>query len=193
MHRAETLQEAFLSGSLLFKAERTWYRRPLWIYRRFVWPIIEVYVEHIWCNDSLFFFSCSADLDNFAPAPWTRAWILSWFLAASFIRSAPKGRSHGGKESFTWPHLHENHTWGYWDNSVRKSNNAHLLIRDNSRVNSVGLTHFLLVRTEIILSPGDFGHISPQEWNSARRDLCIIWREDTRVTHNVRMVYFVSK
>lgn len=28
---------------------------------------------------------------------------------------------------------------------------------------------------------------------SARRDLCIIWPEDTGVTHDVRMRYFVSK
>ena len=58
---------------------------------------------------------------------------------------------------------------------------------------SVGFSCFLLVKSERIWSPGDFGRISPQEWNSARRDLCIIWREDTRVTHNVRMRYFASK
>lgn len=47
-------------------------RRPLWIYRRLVWPIIEVYVKQISCNDSIFFLSsCTADLDNFAPAPRT--------------------------------------------------------------------------------------------------------------------------
>lgn len=76
-------------------------RRPLWIYRRLVWPIIEVYVKQIWCNDSIFFFSsCTVDLDNFAPASRTRAWILSWFLAASSIRLAPKGRSHSGEGEF---------------------------------------------------------------------------------------------
>lgn len=86
-------------------------RRPLWIYRRLVWPIIEVYVKQIWCNDSIFF-----------SPPALQIWIILHLphehereSSLDFWRRPPSGRRQKveatvGKKSLSWPHLHKSHT-----------------------------------------------------------------------------------
>lgn len=91
-------------------------RRPLWIYRRLVWPITEVYVKQIWRNDSIFFFF---------PPPALQIWIILhlpqeqerestldfWLRPASGRRRQVDAPAE--EKTLSWPRLHKNHTGGF--------------------------------------------------------------------------------
>lgn len=117
------------------------------------------------------------NLDDFAPA-YRHQHILSanpLLICGTMlsIRSALKGWSCSEKESLYWPHLHEVHTSGHWDNSRRISINTHAWYETKLMVKiPMVFPLSLLVNTEGILSPRNLalGHIS-----ASPVELCKAW------------------
>lgn len=147
---------------------------------RLLWPMVEVYVKQVSCNNSHVFIVFGAGIWMTVHLLTVTKNILSVKTmlllicgAVFFFRLALKGLNE--KPNLCWLYFWLNmkiYASGHWDNNLRISINTHFWYEPKLGQDSFGFSLFLWVNTGGILSPRKlaFGH-NP----ASLLKLCTVW------------------